>query len=536
MANNSTKSKPSAGKRKTKVNFGANGTSRKRKASPDAAANSSTKKPRTSTGTGASTPTGTTPPARGAGASTSSGGGAASAPGAASNDSTAGTSGGATGTGTNDGATETARAKRMRNPWGIRPKEVPEKAKPTQRAFQRFIRGLSGLLTQADVLPSASEAQTHYDKRFDGVDDYREQMRTLVDESRTAVQAATKLATKLKIDSQRIPGPITNDIARIPETHFASVFTMIQKAGLRGFCPDVEGPAQSTYNQLHRHLAVSGFQFLSSSLALSALDVNSKFIEDTDLLCDMYDNFVYGTLAQKTKMERRNPGSLSQSLKNSVESKARARLSRVRFDAANRLGLRKPVQRMAFIEEAHSDDEHTLVGGQRSVRKKPGRNPVVGKFFRKVLDVEAEAYRKRNAKAGQKAPKTRTRNSPLLPASELGTILPPNVPVDWFTPEYYNALSLKERARYVNTGVAFPLEDFVFDEAHDDWEKMGKQEFMEKYGNDVLELYDIPSAEEIDGLRDSDAEDDEEEVEIDLEDTDDEEAEEMEVDEDLQEE
>lgn len=44
--------------------------------------------------------------------------------------------------------------------------------------------------------------------------------------------------------------------------------------------------------------------------------------EDTDLLCDMYDNFVYGTLAQKTKMERQNPGSLSQSLKNSVESKA----------------------------------------------------------------------------------------------------------------------------------------------------------------------------------------------------------------------
>lgn len=111
-------------------------------------------------------------------------------------------------------------------------------------------------------------------------------------------------------------------------------------------------------------------------------------------------------------------------------------------------------------------------------------------------------------------------------------ILPPDVPVDFFTPEFYNALTLKERARYVNTGVAFPLEEFAFDEAHDDWKTMGKKEFMEMYGNDVLDQYDIPSAEEIDGLPDSDA-DDEEEVEIDLEDTDDEEDEEMEVDQDL---
>jgi hypothetical protein len=90
---------------------------------------------------------------------------------------------------------------------------------------------------------------------------------------------------------------------------------------------------------------------------------------------------------------------------------------------------------------------------------------------------------------------------------------------------------VKERARYVDTGVAFPLADFAFDEAHEGWKTMGKKEFMEMYGNDVLEQYNIPSPEEIAAIPNSDAEDDEEE--INLEDTDDEEDGEMEVDEDV---
>ncbi|KAJ6506566.1 hypothetical protein C8R45DRAFT_1090258 [Mycena sanguinolenta] len=203
--------------------------------------------------------------------------------------------------------------KRVRNRWGIRPTEVPENAKLTQRAFQHFIRAISGMLTQTDVLPTAIETQKHYDRRFDNVNDVREHMRTLVDESRTAVSTAKDLATKLKRDAVRISGPIANDIACNPETRLASIFTMILKAGLRGFCSDLEGPIQSKYNQLHRHLAVSGFQFLSASLALGALEINAK-AEDTELLGNMYDNYVYGTLAQKTKMERcRRAGSVGQS-------------------------------------------------------------------------------------------------------------------------------------------------------------------------------------------------------------------------------
>ncbi|KAJ7894331.1 hypothetical protein B0H14DRAFT_3854419 [Mycena olivaceomarginata] len=388
--------------------------------------------------------------------------------------------------------------RRLRVPWGIQPKEVPKGAKPTQRAFQRFIRALCGLLKQSDVLPSAKDQLTHYDKHFDEVDDICVHVRSLVDASRTAIREAIVRATTIRSDAERLSGPIANDIARISAQHLSSAFTMVLKAGLKGFCPDVNGPAQSTYNQLHRHLAASAFQFLSSTFGLAALNVNNFYGNNYELLCDMYDNFVFGTLAtlaQNTKMERCCPGSLSESQKNSTAYKARARLSRSRFDTAHRLKMRKPVQRMAYVQETHSDDEHD--NGVPWVHDKPGRNPTVTRFFLEKLDVEAEEYRKRNAKGGQKKPAVRQRN-PLKPASDIGSVLPPDVPIDFFTPEFYNSLT-----------------------SHAHWLTMGKAEFMKAYGNEVLAQYHVPSAEEIAELH-SDADDEEEEEEIDLVDTDDE--------------
>jgi hypothetical protein len=79
---------------------------------------------------------------------------------------------------------------------------------------------------------------------------------------------------------------------------------------------------------------------------------------------------------------------------------------------------------------------------------------------------------------------------------------------------------VKECAQYVDTGVAFPLAAIAFDSAHAAWKTMGKKEFMDKYGYDVLEQYNIPSAEEVNVIPNSNAED--EEVEINLEDTEDE--------------
>jgi len=94
---------------------------------------------------------------------------------------------------------------------------------------------------------------------------------------------------------------------------------------------------------------------------------------------------------------------------------------------------------------------------------------------------------------------------------------PRNAPIDYFSPWYYNnVLTLREHAMYMNNGVALPLPQHC--QSADDirrWRKLSTKKFMEEYGNDVLDLYDIPTEEELERLdrnEDEDDEDDEEDI------------------------
>jgi hypothetical protein len=188
---------------------------------------------------------------------------------------------------------------------------------------------------------------------------------------------------------------------------------------------------------------------------------------------------------------------------------------------------------MAHVQETHSDDKCN--NGVPWVHNKPRHNPTVTRFFLEKLDVKAEEYRKRNAKGGQKyvvytqnvcrsnpifrKPALRQHN-PLKPASDIGSVLPPDIPINFFTAEFYNSLTVKEHARYTKAGVAFPLPQYAFNKSHAHWLMMGRAEFMKAYSNEVLAQYHVPSAKEITELH-SNADDEEEEEEIDLVDTDD---------------
>lgn len=85
--------------------------------------------------------------------------------------------------------------------------------------------------------------------------------------------------------------------------------------------------------------------------------------------------------------------------------------------------------------------------------------------------------------------------------SEL-TAQPRQVPIDWFDPIYWNTyLTVRERASYMKNGtyyVAMPLEEFCKTwEQCAGWKNLPEKEFMEKYGNAVLEKYTLPTEEEL---------------------------------------
>ncbi|KAJ7777032.1 hypothetical protein B0H16DRAFT_1853201 [Mycena metata] len=224
----------------------------------------------------------------------------------------------------------------------------------------------------------------------------------------------------------------------------------------------------------------------------------------------MYDNYMFGTVKTYSRKEHNSPGSLSKVLDQSNADKRRTRLCEGRYKEAKAKGHRKPVLRLM----------------------KEGRSAVVTAFVRK-LDANINKWAERDPKRGTKCaavisssrvPEKRIVSNPPTPASALSRVLPVGVPIDVWTPKCYNEeLDAREKAMYIDTGVAFPLDKFCNDQDVAKWAKMPAKQFMEKCGNDVLAQYNLPTPEEITALgldKDCDADDDSDNKSTDLEDTD----------------
>ncbi|KIK71639.1 hypothetical protein GYMLUDRAFT_235942 [Collybiopsis luxurians FD-317 M1] len=75
-------------------------------------------------------------------------------------------------------------------------------------------------------------------------------------------------------------------------------------------------------------------------------------------------------------------------------------------------------------------------------------------------------------------------------------LLKPTVALDWFDPDQFNQLPPHIRYRYHDSSIALPSKS---ETSGNDWQKMKNKPFMQKYGNKVQALYNIPTDEEMEG-------------------------------------
>ena len=111
----------------------------------------------------------------------------------------------------------------------------------------------------------------------------------------------------------------------------------------------------------------------------------------------------------------------------------------------------------------------------------------------------------------------RLREDPETPIDSKLSAMPESVPIDWFDPEAWNSFTDCECVEYTVGGISvgLPLEKYCDTLAKcTKWKNLPEKEYMEKYGNDVLAQYHMPTEAEIDQLTEYEAgEEDEEEKE-----------------------
>ncbi|KAF7377052.1 hypothetical protein MSAN_00123300 [Mycena sanguinolenta] len=314
---------------------------------------------------------------------------------------------------------------------------------------------------------------------------------------------ASQMAADLRRRAQKeakAGSQIAKDILQVKETYLVHTYSILLASGLETWAPDVMGAPDTPYNQVHATVFFESFSMVATSFAYVALAPTLSSVNNPDFVKDVMCSFLYSYMRRKFKVEDNEPGKLAKNSEDDTRRKRRKRLMQKCLEYASK-EEKFPDQVLALVKEecCNSDDESGTDDSGKQVyfvNKKTMQSASATAFVQK-LDARRtkmeDGAKRRRGKGSNWGERTRIwRDAPSN--SEFSLQRPTKVPLDYFSPSEFNDLPAKARFNYVKNGVALPLVQFLDNK---DWKTMDKSSFMEKYGNQVLKQYDIPTEEEM---------------------------------------
>ncbi|KAJ7091611.1 hypothetical protein C8R44DRAFT_750514 [Mycena epipterygia] len=375
-----------------------------------------------------------------------------------------------------------------------------------QKAVNLHCRILMGLLSQsAAPIRLSTEAMAPFNLRFASIEDMDAQMTDIL---AAAIEPSAAVGEQVKEFLRTARGTATqtgSDAAAVGVDHLSAMFNAVANAGLHTFTPDVFGNPESMYNLIHEHVAIHSFRAVASNFGYSAIyRVNLNMVLDDHLVHRFYRSFVYGHMKLQAGREERRPGQLGVNTIYNNIYRRREETKMIRAVQVQEECFMNPsVTRLVAENECHSDDEETADATRYIVHEKPGRDGTVNAFLQ-VLTTRRETTMRQKTRKGAWRHRTRNRG---FPPSDLSYALPTNVPIDYFFPDFFNELSVRARASYMDNGIALPTEQYCRtwkDIAM--WKGLSTADFMAQYGAAKLDLYNLPTDEELAMLNDGDDE------------------------------
>ncbi|KAK6988941.1 hypothetical protein R3P38DRAFT_2572359 [Favolaschia claudopus] len=366
--------------------------------------------------------------------------------------------------------------------------QIPTALKGTKDAGYLHGYILFGMVRSdsAPSRPSASAIAT-FEKRYtpNFLQELQQILRTTVPHSKAA-----KMVAMIREGAKREAGngsQIAKDILEIKETFLLSTYTMVLAAGLEVWCPDVLGAPDSLYNQVHETVFFESFRSANISYAYRIKGPTTTGTNNPALIRDIYLSFTYSYMRRKAQIELRTPGKLADNADEGRSRNRRARLAEKRQAFALKDKFPDRVLQLVGDERCNSDDDSGTDDDHKviySINGKSLRSASATSFIhkledRRIADDQFTRGLKRSNLYERLTYLFKSRSKP---------------PIDCFDPERFNDFPAETRFRYAKYGVALPLLEH---HKRTDWKTMSKAVFMEKYGNDGLKQYSIPSAEEM---------------------------------------
>ncbi|KAJ7105552.1 hypothetical protein C8R44DRAFT_806431 [Mycena epipterygia] len=360
--------------------------------------------------------------------------------------------------------------------------DVEDADKSLQSTMVQHIRLLWGLYSSNSLpSPPAETAMDHFEQNFGTAEEIDEFISTL----KYKHKDAKKRIRLFRNDPQTIHSRslITRNIVAMSDEDLDTIYSAVIVSGIINWNPDVLGSPDSMYNIAHERVAIRTFQVVCAAHGYSRLGPNLTNLMDRVLLTGFYRNFVFSYILKLVKAEMKEPGRLDVMIANKNTYSRRTRLADGRT--------------VYILESGYPKAPGTKQVIAYLRKKKNARSTKVETWIHGTVDLgRIKRIQALGLAAQVKEERIRTADPNDITGSEISQRLPvPGVPLDWFDPEYFNAMPAAMRHTYAKKGaIALPLEEHLMKK---DWKNMDEATFMKKYGNDVLALYDLPTAEEM---------------------------------------
>ncbi|KAJ6530234.1 hypothetical protein B0H19DRAFT_1273898 [Mycena capillaripes] len=388
--------------------------------------------------------------------------------------------------------------------WKIFRDDVPGAAVGLQKACHLHLRILMRLLSQSAVpIRLTADEMAPFEARFRSAEDVDVQLADILAAAIPPSNAIYEHVAAFLRSAEALSSQTAADARKVGDDNLRSMFSCVANAGLHSFTPDVFGNPESMYNLAHEHVAIHSFRNVVMRHGYSALyPVNLSLIHDDHLIQRFYRSFVYGHMKLQAGKEERRPGQLEIDIVLNNTYRRRDEFKTTRgLQIKAECFLNPHVAALAAETECHSDDEELPDRTSYLVHEKPGRDGAVSALF-EIMTHRREATMAQKSRKGTWRPRTRRRE---LPPSDLSHALPTRVPIDYFSPDFFNALSVRDRASYMHNGIALPTEEHCRTwEAILRWKSLPMADFMTHYGTAKLALYNLPTDEELALLSDDD--------------------------------
>ncbi|MBW0551369.1 hypothetical protein O181_091084 [Austropuccinia psidii MF-1] len=317
----------------------------------------------------------------------------------------------------------------MQSPNQLLQSEIPEAFQPTKKAFCKHVKLLWGLIYQNSVPMSPDYTML---KEFNTCFSFLSEIMT---QSENPNMLPLVPLEKILTLRNTPPGKkkIGNAIIHMTDFSIKYVVACLARLGICHWAPDLNEASNTLHNEACRVSALQKLFKIAISGAYEYMNIDLVYLENIQLLTNVYNHFVHWYMAQKCKKEAKKACKNAKDQERRAVLQYRLRIKNLWYTFAVANGLPNRYQIILADPEVHSKDKFDPISNKYMIKKLECHSEKATIFKRRV-DKEIVKAESTSRKKSQR----RERHIAEDGRESISKVAPKGLPIDFYYPYLLN--------------------------------------------------------------------------------------------------